>query len=80
MYETHTDDPIDQLMGLYETAVAAVGDFDRLVDVVLAQLAANGEGHGDFRIALAVREVATGADVAWHLTELTPTPARPTGP
>lgn len=80
MHETHTDDPIGQLLGLYVTAAAAVGDFDRLVDVVIAQLAANGEGHGDFRIALAVRDLTTGADVAWHLTELTPTPARPTGP
>jgi hypothetical protein len=73
VYETRTRDALGQLLAAHPSVPEAFLGAVRLAGTVDEQLGANGEGHGDFRVDLAIRDVRTGADIGWSATVI---PAR----
>lgn len=65
MYEIRIDEPEGPVLAVHDDAAAALVGMNRIGDETMSQLAANGEGHKEFWLRLAVRDTSTGEDVAW---------------
>lgn len=74
MYEIRThidtspyDDPhgLEEILGVHHDLAGAHQEADDIADETEDQLLANGEGHRNFWIELAIRDTTTGHDVAY---------------
>jgi len=60
MFEIYLDDETGHVLAAHNTVAAAAADVDRIGDLTMAQLAANGEGQEQFLLRLTVRDTETG--------------------
>ena len=65
MFEIHTDDEFDIVLAQRDSIVAALACAEQIAGECLRHLLANGEGHGRYQFWLAIRDMATGENVAW---------------
>lgn len=64
MFEICMDDDYDQVLAVAHSPAAALAEIARIADQTAAQLRANGEGHDNFVLSLAVWDTELGIIVA----------------
>lgn len=64
MFEICLDDNYDLVLAVAPDPAAALAEIARIADQTAAQLRANGEGHREFRLTLAVWDTELGEIVA----------------